>query len=135
MTKMTRKPNVLLVDDEASILTTLRLVFEADGYGVHTASSCAEALAMLQDSLTVDAVITDLNMEKNDIGLEVAKFARTLKSAPVVMVCTGYANPDNARRAMNLHIDYLIQKPVDLNELKTALQRLLRLRKEKRLRK
>jgi CheY-like chemotaxis protein len=135
MAKMTRKPNVLLVDDEESILATLRLVFEAEGYGVHTAHSCQEALTMLQDSVTVDAVITDLNMEKKDIGLEVARFARTLKPAPVVVVCTGYANPDNARRAMALHIDYLVQKPVDLSELKDALRRLLRLRKEKRLRK
>ena len=135
MTKMTRKPNVLLVDDEDSILATLRLVFEAEGYGVHTAHSCREALELLHDSLSVDAVITDLNMEKNDVGLEVARVARSLKSAPVVVVCTGYANPDNARRAMDLHIDYLVQKPVDLNELKHALQRLLRLRKEKRLRK
>ena len=132
---MTRKPNVLLVDDEQSILSTLRLVFEADGYGVHTANSCAEALTLLRDSLAVDAVITDLNMEEKDIGLEVARAARTLKSAPVVVVCTGYANPDNARRAMEIHIDYLVQKPVDLSELKNVLRRLLRLRKEKRLRK
>lgn len=132
---MTRKPNVLLVDDEQSILATLRLVFEAEGYGVHTAGSCAEALTLLQDSLSIDAVITDLNMEANDIGLEVAQFAQTLKSAPVVVVCTGYANPDNARRALQLHIDYLVQKPVDLNELKNVLRRLLRLRQEKRLRK
>jgi CheY-like chemotaxis protein len=131
----TRKPNVLLVDDEESILATLRLVFEAEGYAVHTATSCRQAVVMLQDSLSIDAVVTDLNMEENDIGLEVARVARTLKPAPVVVVCTGFANQDNARQAMQLHIDYLVQKPVDLNELKQALQRLLRLRKEKRLRK
>ena len=132
---MTRKPNVLLVDDEESILATLRLVFEADGYAVHTARSSEEALGMLKDSVHVDAVITDLNMERNDVGLEVARFAQSLRPTPVVMVCTGFANQDNTRQALQLHIDYLVQKPVDLNELKQALKRLLRLRKEKRLRK
>ena len=132
---MTRKPNVLLVDDEESILATLRLVFEAEGYQVHTAQSAGEALQKMQDSLKVDAVITDLNMEKNDVGLEVARFAQTLRPLPVVMVCTGYANQDNTRKALELHIDYLVQKPVDLGELRQALRRLLRLRSEKRLRK
>jgi CheY-like chemotaxis protein len=132
---MTRKPNVLLVDDEDSILATLRLVFEADGYAVHTANSCRDALEVLKNGVSIDAVVTDLNMEKADIGLDVARFARSLRPAPVVVVCTGFANADNTRQALRLHIDYLVQKPVDLNELKQALRRLLRLRKEKRLRK
>lgn len=130
---MTRKPNVLLVDDEESILATLRLVFEAEGYAVHTANSCRDALEVLKNGVSIDAVVTDLNMEKNDIGLEVARFARTLRPTPVVLVCTGFANEDNARQALKLHIDYLLQKPVDLNELKQALRRLLRLRKERGL--
>ena len=132
---MTRKPNVLLVDDEESILATLRMVFEGEGYQVHTAQSAGEALQKLKDSVKVDAVITDLNMEKNDVGLEVARFAQSLRPAPVVMVCTGFANEDNTRKALQLHIDYLVQKPVDLGELRQALRRLLRLRNEKRLRK
>ena len=132
---MTRKPNVLLVDDEESILATLRLVFEAEGYAVHTANSSHDALEVLKNGVAIDAVVTDLNMERNDVGLDVARFARTLRSAPVVVVCTGFANEDNTRQALQLHIDYLVQKPVDLNELKQALRRLLRLRKEKRLRK
>jgi ATP-dependent Lon protease len=132
---MTRKPNVLLVDDEESILATLRLVFEAEGYQVHTAQSAGEALEKLQDSLKIDAVITDLNMEKNDVGLDVARHALALRPAPVVMVCTGFANEDNTRKALQLHIDYLVQKPVDLGELRQALRRLLRLRQEKRSRK
>ncbi len=132
---MTRKPNVLLVDDEESILATLRLVFEADGYAVQTAKSAQDAVEVLKNGSAIDAVVTDLNMEKNDIGLEVARFARQLRPAPVVVVCTGFANEDNTRQALQLHIDYLVQKPVDLNELKQAVRRLLRLRKERRLRK
>lgn len=131
---MARKHNVLLVDDEDSILATLRLVFEADGYAVHTAGSCRDALQLLKDGVSIDAVVTDLNMEQNDIGLEVARFAQTLRPAPVVVVCTGFANEDNTRKALQLHIDYLVQKPVDLNELSQALRRLLRRRGEKRLR-
>lgn len=132
---MTRKPGLLIVDDEESITATLRLVFEEAGYAVHTAASSHEAIHKLANGHSIDAVVTDLNMERVDVGLEVARYARTLRSKPVVVVCTGYANVSNSREALTIHVDYLIQKPVDLQELKSALQRLLRRRAERRSRK
>ena len=44
-----------------------------DGYAVRTANSCAGALKLLENGHHFDAVITDLNMEKENIGLEVAR--------------------------------------------------------------
>jgi|SRR5579871_3673595 len=123
--------NLLIVDDESSIRKTLRLVFEREGYQVTTAGSCAEALQLFQNGHQWDAVITDLNMEKEDIGLEVARAALLLKSRPVVVVCTGYASLSNSHQALHMRVDYLVNKPVDLAELKSALARLLRVRSAK----
>jgi CheY-like chemotaxis protein len=75
---MEQKGCVLIVDDEKGILETLRLVFEYDGYAVFTATSCAEAVRRLEDGSKFNAVITDLNMEKEDIGLEVVRAAKEL---------------------------------------------------------
>ncbi len=135
MTAMARKPSVLIVDDEDSITATLRLVFEEDGYAVLTAASCSEALHKMENGHKIDAIVTDLNMEREDVGLEVARAAQVLRPRPVIVVCTGYANVGNAREALNIHVDYLVQKPVDLQELKLAMRRLLRRRAEKQLRK
>jgi CheY-like chemotaxis protein len=122
---MPRKPSILVVDDEENITRTLQMVLEREGYDVIPAYSCAQAVKILKNGHTLDAVITDLNMEKVDIGLEVARFARALRPRPVIVICTGFANVDNSRQALQMHVDYLANKPVDLDELTSALRRLI----------
>lgn len=122
---MPRKPSILVVDDEENITRTLQMVFEREGYTVTPAYSCAQAVKILKNGHTLDVVITDLNMEKADIGLEVARFARRLQPRPVIVICTGFANLENSRQALQMHVDYLANKPVDLEELIRAVRRLI----------
>jgi len=129
---MSRRPILLLVDDESNVLHTLRLVFEREGYEVITADSCASAVAKLAEpGRKIDAVITDLNMEQEDIGLEVAKAAMARKPKPAVLILTGFASLDNSRAALNLGIDYMANKPVELTELVPALDRLVTRQKDR----
>lgn len=128
---MARQPSLLIVDDENNVALTLKMVFEREGYAVLTANSCAGALKLLADGHVFDAVITDLNMEKENIGLEVARAALRLHPKPAVVVCTGYASIDNSTAALQMKVDYLATKPVDLDELKRALSRLMAFRNEK----
>ncbi len=121
---------MLIVDDESNVARTLQMVFEREGFEVRTAFSCAEALKVLSAKPPLDVVITDLNMEREDIGLEVARAAQKLRKRPVVVVCTGYANPSNAQQALDMQVDYLATKPADLSELLSALKRLLALRRD-----
>ncbi len=123
---MNSKRSVLLVDDESSILQTLRLVFEGEGYDVATAESSAEAVALLGgNGFEFDAVITDLNMEQEDIGLEVARAALKARPKPAVVICTGFASIANSRAAMEIGVDYMAHKPVELKELISALNRII----------
>ena len=128
---MARKPLLLIVDDENNVALTLQMVFEREGYAVLTANSCAGALKILADGHVFDAVITDLNMEKENIGLEVARAALRLHPKPAVVICTGYASIDNSAAALQMKVDYLATKPVDLDELKRAVSRLMAFRNEK----
>ena len=75
---MAKAPSILIVDDEINVTRTLQLVFQEAGYEVKTAYSSAEAIKLLSKGGHFDAVITDLNMEKEDIGLEVARKAKLL---------------------------------------------------------
>jgi CheY-like chemotaxis protein len=130
-TEPTTKPfHLLLVDDESSVLHTLRMVLENEGYNVVTAESCAQALMLLQTNTTFDGVITDLNMEKEDVGLEVARIALQATPRPVVVVLTGFASLVNSRQALDLGIDYMAHKPVELSDLLPALSRLVSRRRE-----
>jgi len=117
--------SILVVDDEINVARTLQMVFEMDGYKVTSANSAKEALQKFKDGLRVDIVLTDLNMEKEDIGLDVARAAQKLKPRPLVVICTGYANVFNSSVALDMRVDYLATKPVDLDELKAAFVRLL----------
>jgi two-component system, NtrC family, response regulator HydG len=125
---MPTKPSPLIVDDEQSILQTLQLIFERDGYDVVTAQGCAKALSFLQDHNSFDAVITDLNMEKEDIGLEVARAATKLIPRPAIVVFTGFANSANSEAAFEIGVDYLASKPVEPRELTSAIRRLIVIR-------
>jgi len=122
---MPRKRLLLLVDDETSILQTLQMVFENEGYQVLTAQSCAEALNLLHNGQKFDAVITDLNMEREDIGLEVARAAQRVKPRPAIVIYTGFASVPNSRAALDMGVDYMAHKPVEITELISALNRLI----------
>ena len=127
---MEQKRCVLIVDDEKGILETLRLVFEYDGYAVITATSCAEAVRRLEDGSKFNAVITDLNMEKEDIGLEVARAAKELTPEPVIVILTGFAKESNTRAALEIGVDYMAHKPVEVKELMSAVNRLILRRRD-----
>jgi len=123
------KLHIQIVDDEINVARTLQMVLEREDYEVTCANSAREALKQYRSGFRPDAAIIDLNMEQEDIGLEVAKMAQKLKPAPVVIICTGYANIENIQTALNMRVDYLATKPVDLEELKGALLRLFQRRK------
>lgn len=119
---------IQIVDDEINVARTLQMVLERESYEVTCASSARQALEQYRDGLRPDAAIIDLNMEREDIGLEVAKAAQQLTPIPVVIICTGYANIENIQAALDMRVDYLATKPVDLEELKGALLRLFQRR-------
>ena len=125
---MAHQNSLLIVDDETNVALTLQMIFEREGYAVRTANSCAGALKLLENGHFFDAVITDLNMEKENIGLEVARAALRLNPRPAVVLCTGYASVENSAAALQMKVDYLATKPVDLEELKRAVRRLMAFR-------
>src|SRR5205085_3012465 len=101
---MPRRPSMLIVDDEESVAWTFSQLFERDGYRVTTSLSATDALQQLNNGHAFDVVVTDLRMENPDSGLEVARAAKRLKPVPIVVICTGFANLENARRALDIHV-------------------------------
>jgi CheY-like chemotaxis protein len=83
------KRRILLVDDDLSVLLTLKAVLELHGFDVETAGSSAEALARMQSGI-YQMVITDLCMETEEAGLEVIRTARRQSYAPATALLTAY---------------------------------------------
>jgi CheY-like chemotaxis protein len=82
---------VLLVDGDAASRLTLQAVLQAGGYFVDAASSAAEALGKL-DEWQYELVLSDLQMESPDSGLEVLAHAHLMEYQPATAILTTYRN-------------------------------------------
>jgi DNA-binding response OmpR family regulator len=123
----TTAPAILLVDDERTILFTYKTILERDGYRVDTALSFAEGEKLLKQR-AYDAVIADLNLERENLGLDLVREARALPTRPITVVYTGFTSIEQLHSAMKLRVDYLALKPVGVEEMRSALSRLIRRR-------
>ncbi len=123
--------NVLIIDDEKSLLDLLSVVFKKEGYGVRAAQSAAAGFDVLEKG-DIDLVVTDIKMPETD-GMEVLKLVReNHPDVPVVMI-TAYGSIAQAVEALKAGaLDYVV-KPFDVEELKIIVGRGLaerRLRQE-----
>lgn len=83
------KRRILLVDDDAAVLLTLKAVLELNQFAVDTASSAAEAMEKLGSSV-YHMVITDARMDSETAGLEVIRAARNQPYKPATALLTAY---------------------------------------------
>ena len=102
---------VLLVDDEPSIRTTLKIILEMEKFAVTTAGSAAEGVQQL-NSNEFDVVLTDLNMERSDAGFEVVRKATALARRPATAIVTAFPVPPSEWKAAGA--DTLIVKGTDI---------------------
>src|SRR5438034_27027 len=118
---MREQPKVLVVDDEESVVVTIKAILQLDGYDVATTTSGAQARAMVRDT-EYDLVLTDLRLEDGD-GLDVLKAVRESYPETVTIMLTGYASLESAIQALRAGAyDYLV-KPSEVEELRSTVAR------------
>ncbi len=88
-TRMLDLARVLLVDDNPASRLTLKAVLEAGGYFVESVASAAEALEKL-DQEPYELVLSDLDVETPQAGLEVLAHARLMDYQPATAILTSY---------------------------------------------
>jgi DNA-binding response OmpR family regulator len=116
--------SVLLAEDEPNVRYTFKGVLEEAGYKVQAVPTFAQAQSQVRQG-KYDAVITELALEKGDLGLELAREAKKRRPAPAVVIYTAEPTVEHLRAALALQVDYLALKPVDVDEIRSALSRLL----------
>ena len=98
--KVNGSKTVLVVDDEALLLTMTETILTEFGYKVLTASGGDKALAILaRDDVKVDLVVTDLVMPGMS-GRELVERIRQLAPATRILCMSGYAMPADKRTNM-----------------------------------
>jgi signal transduction histidine kinase len=118
---MSEQLKVLVVDDEESVVVTIKAILQLDGYNVATTTSGVQARAMVRD-VEYDLVLTDLRLEDGD-GLEVLKAVREHHPETITIMLTGYASLESAIQAIRAGAyDYLV-KPSEVEELRSTVAR------------
>ncbi len=116
-------PAVLVVDDEARILSALRRSLRREGYEILTAETGEEALRVL-DERSVELIRSDQKMPGMS-GLQfLAEAARRCPEA-VRMLITGWTEEIPREQLEELGVRALITKPWDDEKLKATLRRAL----------
>jgi len=120
---MTRKPEILLVDDDENLRNAAEKVLQSEGYRVASARNGSEAVNQLQDS-GAHLIIADLMLPDID-GLTLLKRARELCPDVEVVMITGHGSVENAVEAMKLGAYDFIEKPLDSTALLKAVAKAL----------
>ncbi|MCT8947254.1 HD domain-containing phosphohydrolase [Pseudomonas iridis] len=114
------RPKVLLVDDEESILNSLRRLLRSQPYDVLLATSGAQALEILTQQ-PVDLVMSDARMPNMD-GATLLAHVHELYPATTRIMLTGYADPAAIIKAINEgRINRYISKPWNDDEMLVTL--------------
>ena len=121
-------PRILIIDDDAGVLTTLACMLEANDHDVVCTVSAREGLRLLSEEKSFDLVITDILMPDMD-GIEVIREIRKLDSPPPVLGISGGGNmiaANDALAAARIIADLTLKKPFTIDELNGALTSVLK---------
>ena len=114
----TRPLSVLIVDDEASVRSSLFHWFKEDGYNVDVAEDAYAALDKFEQNKW-DIMLLDIKMPGMD-GLELLEKLKDVSKSIVVIVMTAFASVDTAVKALKGGaFDYIVKpfNPEDLSRL------------------
>ena len=115
---------ILVVDDEASVLMTYRLILEHQGYDVAACATSVDAIQALyrQD---FDLVLCDYSLEEQHTGFEVIAEARRRRADLPAALLTGYATKETADEASRQNIGIMF-KPIEIEEFLATTSKMLR---------
>lgn len=114
--------SILIVDDDEGHAESVMMSLEKLGADCILAHSQADALEQIR-SRYFDVVVTDLVLERQDSGLEILKAVKQEAEETEVIVVTGHNSVEIAVEAMRQGAFNYLQKPLDLKQLRTIVER------------
>jgi len=112
-------PSILIVDDEANILSSLDGALGREGYQVEKASTLAAARRLLKEAF--DVVLLDVWFPEGN-GLDLLKEIQAVTPETVVIMMSGHATIDVAVQAVRLGAYDVLEKPISLERLLILLR-------------
>jgi DNA-binding NtrC family response regulator len=129
------QPRILIADDQADILSALRLLLKREGFEVATATSPAGVIDIVARE-PVDLALIDLNYARDTTsgaeGLELVAQLRSSDPDLPVVVMTAWATVDLAVQALHQGAGDFIEKPWDNQRLLSVLRNQVALARARR---
>lgn len=110
-----RKPNVLIIDDEKNLVSSLIFSLEEEGMTVHGAHTGKDGLAAIE-AKTPDIVLLDLRLPDQS-GFDILDIIKTMPAPPTTIMISAHGDTRAAVEAVKKGAQDYITKPFDLDEL------------------
>jgi DNA-binding NtrC family response regulator len=114
---------VLVVDDEAIVLKSCRMVLEAEGCEVVAAGSVDEALAILEQQIP-ELLLIDVKMPVHN-GMYLMRRIKEKRPGIPIIVMSGYATSETIKEAEDLGAATFLPKPFTPDELADTIKTVL----------
>ncbi|HOE12492.1 MAG TPA: sigma-54 dependent transcriptional regulator [bacterium] len=116
------KYRILIVDDDGGQRSLLASFLSGQGFTVLTAASGEESIEILNREEDIHIIISDVRMPGMS-GLDTLRLARKRFPTLPVLLVTAYADIRDAVRAMQDGAVNYLEKPIDLDELLSSVQK------------
>jgi signal transduction histidine kinase len=123
MSQVQKKPRVLIVDDNATLVENLTEILEDAGYAVHGHGTCASALAGAREGF--DVALVDLRLPDGD-GTALAPRLKEASPDGEVVLLTGFATLESAVAAVRAGACAYLVKPCATQELLVTVEQAMR---------
>ena len=122
------KKNILVVDDDKSILRTFTRILQKSGYEIDVAETGREAMDKAENQ-HYDLVLVDIRLPDMDGTDLLAKLKKQLQDTVKIMI-TGFPSLETGVKALDEGADAYLVKPVKPQELLLLLEEKLKNREE-----
>ncbi len=112
---MDKQPQILVVDDDETIRTTMKAILQDEGYIVDLAATGKEAIQKTQEK-NYNIALLDIRLPDME-GIELLKLLKDGIPKTRKIMVTGYPSMQNAISAVNKNADAYLLKPVDVEKL------------------
>lgn len=119
--------SVLVIEDDETIRSALKRIFEGEGYRVIAAADGTQ-LSQVLDDHPIDLILLDVGLPWIN-GYELAELMKAhqdLKNIPLIFV-SGRTSEEDVKRGFAVGADDFIKKPFDIEKLKKSVHTLLQL--------
>lgn len=116
---------ILVVDDDEKICWAFEQFLAEEGYKPIIANNAEEGLRRIESEIP-DIVLLDVRLPGMN-GLDALKQIKSMQPDAIVVVMTAHDDVDTTIQAMRLQAFDFLPKPIDLDKVKTVLDRAIRM--------